>query len=135
MGANVTGLKDTLEKFITRISEGITQIEKNVTNEIVDALLEGKAQGGTPKLSGHLRSNYIVSTDEVFNDVIGSKKQVDKSKREASRLSFNSKKDLIRVDHIYINNNVPYGPIVNSDQRFREESLKRGINRLKGERI
>lgn len=131
----ISQLKKELQEDIDNILKALVQVEKNVVMEVIDALLEPKAVGGTPKKTGHLRSNYIITTDQKYEGVVGSPENVDKSKREESIASFKNSTDLLNKSNIYINNNVEYGPKVNSDQRFREASIQRGLKRLKTERV
>jgi hypothetical protein len=134
MAVNNKQFAKSIEQDLKKLINQIEQVEKDVVNEIFDALLEPKQAGGTPKKTGHLRSNFIITTDSKFNGVVGSPENVDISKREQSRTDFDNEQNLITKKSITINNNVPYGPKVNSSQRFREASIQRGLERLNKQR-
>lgn len=127
-----------LKQFLKELDEQeeallgkINQVIQDVTITIFDSLLDPKEIGGTPKRTGWLRSNYTITINNKFNGLIGSKENVSTSKREASKRIFLGIENLFEKRDIYINNLVPYGPEVNSEQRFREGSIQRGLEKLR----
>ena len=108
---------------------------KNVVNEIYNALLEPKDTGGTPKKTGHLRSNYLITIENTTDEVVGSPKNVNKSKRDQLKREFDNTQNLSQVKEIHINNSVDYGPVVNSRQGFREIALEKGKEAIRQGKI
>jgi hypothetical protein len=93
-----------------------------------------KLSGGTPVLTGHLRSNWIVTKDNIYEGVVGSRESVDTSTQIQYFNHFLSSDDLYFVRNIYFNNNVYYGPEVNAKYSFREKAIQNGNEWLQANR-
>ena len=140
MTTNLNAFNKEMEILQKEIELKTSNVIKDVVNEIFDALLEPKSMGGTPKVSGWLRSNWLTSTNTPINSVVGSKDSVRTAKRQSLIDSFNllSPKQLLKVNKIIFNNPTPYAEDVNngttttSAQNFAERSAQRGLSRLNG---
>lgn len=137
MDKNLTIFLKDLDKEIKNVlSDTNTKIQGTVAS-MKDALLRPKAQQGTPKITGHLRANWIVSIDNEFLGVAGSQNNVSTSERERAWNEFLGIDDLYLRNNIYLNNNVYYGPWVNSGpkgQHFRESAIQVGEGYLNAHR-
>lgn len=131
MGKNTENLKSFLkeleqetEQVITKINNGV----KGAAESVHTSLFLPKALGGVNKQTGHLRANYIVTVDQEFTGVVGSRNNVDTSKRDANWEAFLSMNDLHEVSSILFNNNVHYGVYVNYEQgqQFKAKAIQAG---------
>lgn len=129
-------LKELEEDFDTLFKK-IQKVEKDIVSEIMQALMEPKEVGGTPVKTGWLKGNWVISLNSIRTDVVGNRDS-SSGVNEANRARDNAFKSFLNADlsntkMIYLNNNVPYGVIVNSKQGFREGSIQRGLSRLNTE--
>ena len=140
---------DNLAQFLSdlkaqeeKIYSAIGQVEKDVVREIYEALQESKADGGTPVLTGWLRSNWILSIDSEVSGPVGSRDNISPA-LAAQQSAFDNvmNANLLDADMIWFNNDVEYGPAVNygnknyAGHKFRERSIKRGLDRLNTQRV
>lgn len=132
-------LKD-LEKESNQCLSSINNKIKSTGEVIYESLLGPKSDQGTPKITGHLRSNWIITIDSKYDGVVGSKENVDTSLRNSKIIEFLGIDDLYLKSNIFFNNNVEYGPKVNygtdkiAPQYFREKAKQRGDEYLKANR-
>ena len=142
MSSNITQFLSRLKGQEKFLNEEVQKVEKDVVSEVFNALLEDKGVGGTPRQTGWLAANWIISLDNQQPFPVGSKTNVASAKG-AQKSSFSQfmRSNLLNTDIIYINNGVPYGPAVNygsptqTPQHFRERSIKRGTKRLNKDRV
>lgn len=133
---------DNTTKFLKDLS---TEIEtskaylndsiKSTQKAIFLSLMGPKSESGTPKITGHLRSNWVASVDSTFSGVIGSRESVDTSVRDSAFRQLLSTDDIFNKSNVYFTNNVHYGPSVNDGidqprQAFKETAIERGNNHL-----
>ena len=134
---------DNFCKFLNDLEKESKECLSNINNKIKetctvinDSLLGPKVNQGTPVITGHLKNNWIVTKDNEFTDVAGSRENPDKSTQEKHWLDFVTSQDLYLSHNIYFNNNVYYGPWVNYGvgqpaQKFREAAKQRGEEYIK----
>ncbi len=140
MTSNIKQFLKDLERQQEHIQEEVTNIVKDITSEIYLALQEHKSVGGTPRITHWLVSNWIISLDTPNTNIIGSREGVNKTPQKVAFSKF-LHSNLLNTDMIYINNLVPYGPVVNYGdanqigQYFREKSIQRGVKRLNTQRV
>jgi hypothetical protein len=140
MTVNFREFSQELDKMKLEIEKKVSDKIKDIVNEIYDALLEPKFAGGTPKLTGFLRGNWLVTINVPANGPVGSRDNVNTSKRDALIAQFNKypPEVILSANSIIFNNEVPYGSIVNDGttsrpgQNFVEKSVQRGFQRLNG---
>jgi hypothetical protein len=121
--------QDSLDSLNKRI--------KDVGNTIQESLMKPKSEQGTPVITSHLRDNWIVTIDQEFFNVVGSREKPDDSLQSSNWSKFLNTDDVCLHSNIYWNNNVYYGPWVNYGadgipaQKFREKAKQDGEERLK----
>ena len=139
----ITNLDEFLKELEVDENTLLTSVNdkvKGTAKAVFTQLLLPKSQGGTPKVTSHLRSNWITTLDSKFDSVIGSPKNVDISKREKSWDKFLGISDLYSHTIIWFNNNVEYGPLVNfgtskiKPQNFKAKAVQAGNEWLKAHR-
>ena len=131
-------LKDLAEESKECISDINNKI-KNTGTAVYSSLMGPRSNFGTPVLTGHLKSNWIVTTDTEYSDVVGSPESVDESVRDAHWDEFVNTMNLYLKHNIFFSNNVYYGPYVNDGrpskgiiaQRFKEAAIQMGDEYLK----
>lgn len=141
MGTNFKQFSQEMDDLKNKIKDEIEVVIKDVVSEIFKALLE-PAPLGTPKDTGFLKSNWIISVDIPRPFPVGSKINVSSAISEQKR-SFTGflNRSLDGTKMIFINNGVNYGSIVNygSSSRpptnFVERSTQRGARRLNKSRV
>ena len=142
MGDNKNEFFKQLDKMEDEIIEGINDAVKEVIFEITSALLDPKAMGGTPVITGWLRNSWFISSGSPSATLSGSKKSPGAAlgKQNSSFDAFINS-DVTKYKDIYINNNVPYGPEVNygsaksAPQHFREKSIQRAEIKLRSAKV
>ncbi len=139
MGTNFkSAYQKELRAIKSKIEDEVADSVRDVGIEIIFALLESKAVGGTPKLSGWLRANYMITLNTPQEGTVGSPKAVTTSMRDRLIRAFKSTKTntILSANAIIINNDVPYGSYVNDGtatqppQNFIEKSVQRGFKKL-----
>ena len=142
-------MKSHLTKFLKDLDKEVTAAKKSLddrikgTGEAIQKSLMGpRSSQGTPVQTGWLKSNWIVSLDEEYLDVAGSKENIDKSIQNSAWGSFLNETELYLRDNLYFNNNVYYGPWVDQGttdcriepQHFRHAAVQSGKEYLKANR-
>jgi len=138
MTTNFREFSKELSDIKDEIKLKVSDVIKDVVNEIFNALLEPKLMGGTPKVTGWLRGNWLVTINAPASGPVGSQQNVDKSTRERLIAEFNQypPEVIMSTNSIIFNNEVPYGNAVNDGtstqppQNFVEKSVQRGFKRL-----
>lgn len=140
MADNLSQFLKELKKQEQQIYDEINKVEKDVISEIFFALLGPRELGGTPRITGFLASNWILSLDEEKSSTVGSKTSVETTTQKTA-LNKILNTNLLEINNIYFNNNVEYGPLVNyggpgrDAQNFRKKSIELGLKRLNKQRI
>jgi hypothetical protein len=131
MATNQKFLKD-LAKEINQAQDSFDTRLKGISKAINESLIGPVSSLITPKDTGHLRNNWVVSIDQEYLDVSGSRENPNNSKQEANWRVLIAKKDLYLSNNIYFNNNVYYGPWVNDgndrmpERNFRKAAIQAG---------
>lgn len=140
MDKNLTNFLKELKKETKQVLDKTDNKIKGTVSAIKESLDRPKSAGGTPVISGHLKSNWITSMDQKYTEVIGSRDNVDTSVQEQAWSEFLGMDQLYLHSNIYFNNNVEYGPLVNfgtdriAPQHFREKAIQNGNEFLKAHR-
>lgn len=141
MSSNIDQFLKELEKMEKDTLAKVRNIMIDITTEIFNALLEDMTAGGTPRATGFLASSWNISLDAPDMTLTGSRTNVAAARgsQEASYNNFITA-DLSKTKMIYLNNVVPYGPLLNNGDKsyigyqFRERSLRRGKARFSAQR-
>jgi len=138
MSNNLKQFLADLEKETEQVKTELNQEIKGTAEAVQGSLLSPKGLGGTPKQTGNLRANWIVTVDSMYSGLVGSKENVDTSTRDSNWSSFLNLQDLYSKSNIYWNNNVEYGEAVNygtptiAAQNFRETAIQAGEVWIRG---
>jgi HK97 gp10 family phage protein len=143
MSTNLSQFINEINTEKNKIEDSMSKIIKDIVRAIFDKTLLPKQSGGAPKKTGWLRSNIFVNINNSILDTVGSKRNVDVTKRNRLfNIFINTPTRLMLNSHnIYITYTVPYAKYVNdgtskiSPQKFKEKALQKGEVVLRNSRI
>jgi len=145
MGTNFKEFGKELSALRKQIAEEITDVIKDVGKEVFTAVRE-PAPLGTPVVTGWARSGWRININtptpgSVPEEADSGTIAMSNSEAEASLATFLGMKDLTKVDHIFVDNRVPYMKKLNyetakqSPKLFVEKAIQRGTNKLNKKRV
>lgn len=131
-------LSKKLDEMKKHINEQIQKVVKETVFNMHTQLLESRASGGTPVITGFLRDNWFVSLGSPDPSVAGSQENTGPAKsKQNSKMDAFILSDIFLYDSIYINNSVYYGEDINyrAGYGFRKLAIQVGDITLKQAKV
>ena len=134
--------KNDLSQLRKDIAKEITEVVKDVAKEVFEAVRE-PAPLGTPVDTGWARAGWRINISTPTPGEVADKGDVTTSNSEAmqSLAAFLGMGDLTKIDHIFVDNRVPYIGKLNyetarqSPKLFVEKAIQRGVNKMNKKRV